>query len=192
MTTDSIRATAVTRRAALMSEVARLDAFLATYDELAKVAAVHTTAAVSVPRPAVSFVNEPGVHITAAGDGGPSSTNRHARGWKTHETESFAGRVVKELGPQQTANLMAELERRGHYVGGMDPKATLLSRLGRAQSLEYDKIDGWRLKREPRQTNETAGSELHPTPAASGRDPDQPEGSSPYRAPVNPGGGGGI
>lgn len=191
---DPIRTAAVTRREALLSEAAKLTEFIQTYDDLAATQIVPVSDDIAPTSPAGSSpaVNPALQSLRSAIRDQRAEAIGRLRGWKTAETANLAAQIIRELGPRQTANLHAELLRRGHNVGGKSPTATLFSRLSRAELLEYDKLEGWRLSQAPRQTNETAGSELHPTPAVSGRDPDQPEGSSSYRAAVNPDGGGRI
>ena len=198
---DPIRIAAVARRDALLSEAARLNDFLKTYDELAAIqigeaqfVAPIMGAPARPPEPfrVLAATSGPALRVsTATADDERADYNQRLRGWKAAQTEKMASEIIRQSGPRQTAFLHAELAKRGHEVGGKSPTETLFSRLSRAQSLEYDKLEGWRFKRESRQTNEAAGLTFTEEPAASGHDSDLP-GELTHRAAVNPVGGGGI
>ena len=84
------------------------------------------------------------------------------------ETEALAGDAIRQYGRMQTAALLNRLVEHGHDVGAVDPRATLLSRLGRASSLEHAKGIGWQLKEQRHQLEETSGNGFQTAPDVSG------------------------
>ena len=90
---------------------------------------------------------------------------------RVSETERAAREIIIEAGhPVSTQYLLKVLPSRGVEIGGKDPASTLAARLSRAPSLVSERGIGWRLKDQPRQTNEGAGladKSLFPAPSGS-------------------------
>lgn len=176
MDSTALRANAVLKRDAALAEAKRWDDFVRQLDELEGTPTLTMLAAVGAvdARPAL----RPSAIRKRAGIGA--------------NTEDYAAAVIRNAGPQTTSSMLALLTQEGHHIGGANPQATLHSRLSRAQSLEYVKGIGWRLKEQPSQKEETPGAPLNKAPEVSGLESGPPSDHHLTSATVNPVGGGGT
>src|SRR6185437_16180775 len=79
------------------------------------------------------------------------------RGAKAKETEVAAISIIRDAGrPIPGRQLLDELVKHGVEIGGKDPMATLNARLSRAESITHVRPHGWKVRDEPRQTDEAA------------------------------------
>ena len=184
MRADTLRSNAISRRDAAAAEMRRWEEFLRALDELEP--------ASENSAPSVAVVAEAAVPVTARLPVRNTRSVTGGLGHKSAETEQLARQIILEHGPQQTIEMHDLLLQHGHDVGGKEPRATLHARLSRADSLEYVRSLGWRLKEQPRQQDETPGLSLPKEPGASDSDPESLSGSQPTSAAVNPDGGGGT
>lgn len=148
MDDDPILVQATRCRDAALEEARRWDDFAARYRALRTESEVAPAAAAKVR------LDHCGVIRAVIGTG------------RISETERVAAGIIRELGrPVPTREMLSLLAARGVDVGGKDPASTLAARLSRAPTILGQRGSGWKVREEPRQTNEAA-------------DPSQPERGS--------------
>lgn len=152
---DLILRDAHTRRDAALAEADKWSQFIRLYDELRGGSRGAMAGHIKI----MSGVSS--AALTSA------INNRQPR--KMQETEAAAVAVIRDFGkPVPGRELLAEILKRGVNVGGKDPYATLMARLGRATALEFERPYGWRVKNDPGQKDEAAAPRSESEAAASG------------------------
>ena len=137
---DSVVKVAQIKLTAARAEVARLEAFLATYAEISK------EAARAMPVKSGSPDNWTNV-LTNIVTGIQRTQEVVADASVMRKSERIAVEAIRKQGrPIQSAEMLKIFEALEVEVGGRDPASTLSARLSRAPSLEFVRGLGWTVK----------------------------------------------